>query len=86
MDGEGGLVSLPIWLDEQGHRRPRRPCLKCGLPDPVLRLRYEHLRANGWKPFNLFLMMNWCGHGHEYLPWLQQDGWWLLVPILCEAA
>jgi len=30
-------------------------------------------------------MMNWCGHGHDYLPWLQSDGWWLLVPVLSEA-
>jgi len=36
---------------------------------------------NGWKPFKPFFMMNWCGHGHEYQPWLQGDGWWLLVPI-----
>jgi hypothetical protein len=26
-------------------------------------------------------MMNWRGHGHEYQPWLQSDGWWLLVPV-----
>jgi hypothetical protein len=31
-------------------------------------------------------MVNWCGHGHEYQPWLQSDGWWLLVPILEKAA
>jgi hypothetical protein len=52
---------------------------------PELRLRYEHLRANGWKPCKLFFVMNWCGHGIEYQPWLQADGWWLLVPVLGEA-
>jgi hypothetical protein len=72
---------VPTWLDENGQHVPTRPCPKCGLPDPVLRLRYEHLRANGWKPFKPFFMMNWCGHGHEYQPWLQSDGWWLLVPV-----
>ena len=49
-------MAPPIWLDENGQRRPTRPCPKCGLPDPILRLRYEHLRANGWKPFKLFFM------------------------------
>jgi hypothetical protein len=52
----------------------------------VLRLRYEHLRMNGWKPVKTFTMMNWCGHGHAYQPWLQPDGCWLLVPLLGEAA
>jgi hypothetical protein len=74
------MVSL--WLDVHGQRRPPRPCPKCGLPDPILRLRYEHLRANGWKPFKPFFIMNWCGPGQEYQPWLQPDGWWLLVPVL----
>ncbi len=39
-------MTEPIWLDENGQRRPTPPCPKCGLPDPILRLRYEHLRAN----------------------------------------
>jgi len=29
----------------------------------------------------LATMVNWCGHGHEYQPWLQPNGWWLLVPV-----
>ena len=74
-------MGLPIWPDEHGKRRPTRPCPKCGLPDPVLRLRYEHLLANGWKPFKPFFMVNWCGRGHEYQPWLQPDGYWLLVSL-----
>jgi hypothetical protein len=41
---------------------------------------------NGWQPFKTFSMMNWCGHSQEYQPWLQADGWWLLVPIVGEAA
>ena len=79
-------MTPPIWLDEHGQRVPTRPCPKCGLPDSVLRLRYEHLRANGWKPCKTFTMVNWCGHGQEYQPWLQPDGWWLLLPVLGEAA
>jgi hypothetical protein len=37
---------------------------------------------NGWKLGRTFSMVNWCGHGQEYQPWLQPDGWWLPVPIL----
>jgi hypothetical protein len=37
---------------------------------------------NGWKPFKAFSMVNWCGHGQEYQPWPQADGYWLLVPVL----
>jgi len=55
-------MTLPIWLDDHDQRRPTRPCPRCGLPDPVLRLRHEHLRMNGWKPVKTFTMLNWCGH------------------------
>ena len=41
---------------------------------------------NGWKPFKTFSMVNWCGHGQEHQPWLQPDGYWLLVPVVGEAA
>ena len=78
-------MTSPIWLDEHGQRRRMRPCSKCGLPDPYLRLRYEHLRMNGW-PFKTFSIVNWCGHGQEFQPWLQPDGYWLLVPVVGEAA
>lgn len=62
------LMTPPMWLDEHGERLPTRPCPKCGLSDPVLRLRYEHLRMNGWKPCKTFSMVNWCGHGQEFIP------------------
>jgi hypothetical protein len=78
-------AGIPIWVDERGPRRPTRRCFRCDREVPELRLRYEHLRANGWKPCKLFFVMNWCGHGIEYQPWLQADGWWLLVPVLGEA-
>ncbi len=47
----------------------------------MLRLRYEHLRMNGWKPFKTFSMVNWCGHSQEYQLWLQSDGYWLVVQV-----
>jgi hypothetical protein len=41
--------------------------------------------ANGWKPFKTFSMVNWCGYGQQYRPWLQPGGDWLLVPVPGEA-
>jgi len=66
-------------------RRARPALANAPVPEvrqggPVLGLRYEHLRMNGWKPCKTFTMVNWCGHGQEYQPWLQPDGWWLLIP------
>jgi hypothetical protein len=51
-------VAPPIWLDEHGQRRPTRPCPKCDREYPVLRLRYEHLGMNGWKPMKTMLIAN----------------------------
>ncbi len=79
-------MTPPIWFDEHGQRRPTRLCFKCNREVPVLRLRYDDLLKNGWKPLKLFFVMNWCGHGTDYVPWLQADGLWLLVPMLGEAA
>ncbi len=61
-------MTSPIWLDENGQRRPTRPCPRCRLPNPVLRLRYEHLLMNGLTPMKTFTMLNWCGHGKESAP------------------
>ena len=41
-------LCVPVWLGEHNQGRPTRPCLKCGKEDPIRRLRYEHLRMNGW--------------------------------------
>ncbi len=46
---------MPAWTEERGDRLPTRRCPKCGLPDPYLRLRYEHLLANGWKALQALL-------------------------------
>jgi hypothetical protein len=40
---------------------------------------------NGWKPVKTFSIVNWCGHGQEFQPWLQADGYWLLVPMMGTA-
>jgi hypothetical protein len=68
-------MTPPIWLDEHGQRRPTRACPKCGRDEPVLRLRYEGLRMNGWKPMKTMLVVNWCGHGQEFVPVPEGDGY-----------
>ena len=75
-------MAPPIWLDEHGQRRPTRPCPKCGREAPVLRLRYEHLLMNGWKPMKTMQVVNWCGHGQQFIPWSEADGYWRLVPVV----
>jgi hypothetical protein len=74
-----------IWLDEYGQRQPIRSCPNCGRKSPVLRLRYEHLLMNGWKPMNTMQLVNWCGHSQEFVAWPEADGYWRLVPMLGDA-
>jgi hypothetical protein len=31
------------------------------------------------------VVVNWCGHGQEFVPWPEADGYWTLVPIIGEA-
>ena len=78
-------MAPPIWLDEHGQRRPTRSRPKCGRDEPVFRLRYEHLHMNGWKPMKTMLIVNWCGHGQEFLPVPEADGYGQLVPVAGEA-
>jgi len=47
----------------------------------VLRLRYEHLLMNGWRRFKPSSMVNWWGHGQEFIPWPEADVLWALVPV-----
>ena len=79
-------MASPIWLDERGQRRPARQCYNCSGEVPVLRLRYEDLLTNSWKPLKPFFVMNWCEHGQEFIPWPGADDYWTLVPVLGEVA
>ena len=27
------------------------------------------------------VVVNWCGHGQEFVLWPEKDGYWVLVPI-----
>ena len=78
---------MPIWLNEHGLRVPMRPCLtpKCDREWPVYRHQLRHLIMGGWKPMKPMLVVNWCGHGEEFIPWPEAaDGNWTLVPINCR--
>ena len=28
------------------------------------------------------LVVNYCGHGQQFIPWPEADGYWVLVPVL----
>jgi hypothetical protein len=46
--------------------------------------RFEHLMSTGW-PTQPMVVINWCGHGQEFVPWPDNDGYWTLVPVLEES-
>jgi hypothetical protein len=79
-------MTPPIWLDEHGQHVPTRPCLipKCDREWPVYRHRLRLLIMAGWKPMKPMLVVNWCGHGQQFVPWLEKDGYWRLVPVVGE--
>ena len=35
----------------------------------------------GW-PTKPMVVVNWCGHGQEFVPWPEKDGYWVLVPVV----
>ena len=41
------LVNPPIWLDERGQPRPKRPCPGCGREIPVLSVPADLLKWYG---------------------------------------
>ena len=55
-------------------------------PSPVFRFRVEHLKLVGWRLFTAASYTNWCGHGQEFIPVPEHDGWCWLIPVLGEAA
>jgi hypothetical protein len=50
------------------------------------RYRLRHLVMAGWKPMKPMLVVNYCGHGQEFIPWPEADGYWLVMPVVGEAA
>ena len=83
--GKGGALMVPpIWLDESGQPRPVRQCSRCGDGAPLYRFRPEHLRMTGWCLYAPTEHVNWCGHGQEFVPLQDEDGWCRLVPVIGE--
>jgi len=78
-------MTPPIWLDESGQPRPTRRCIRCGREAPVYRFREAHLRLIGWRLYTVASYTNWCGHGQEFIPLPEAEGWVCLVPVVGEA-
>src|SRR4029450_2390783 len=69
----------PIWLDAAGRPRPTRPCPRCGVTVPIeTELDLASARALGWTPGQSGGVVEWCGHGTEFLP----SPWGLLPVVL----
>ena len=75
----------PIWLDEHGRRVPTWPCPRCGRETPVFQLTAERGARIGWRPWEVWGVVSWCGHAQEGIPVLAPDGLWKLIPVLGEA-
>ena len=41
---------------------------------------------DGWKPMKTMSVVNWCGHGQEFVAVPEADGYWQLVPVWDELA
>ena len=39
------------------------------------------LMWTGWSRTPM-MVVNWCGHGQEFVPWPDADGYWTLVPVV----
>ena len=75
----------PVWLDEHGRPRPKRPCPTCGREIAVLSIPTEHLRSWGWNPWQLWSVIEWCGHRVEGIPVPSGEGRWRLIVVEGEA-
>jgi len=36
----------------------------------------------GWEIYRVAGFTSWCGHGQEFVPWPDKDGYWTLVPVV----
>ena len=66
---------------------PTYPCPRCGRVARMLRLSPADLRRAGYVLFAPDqYVVNWCGHGQEFIPLPDTEGMLWLVPILGEAS
>ncbi len=39
-----------------------------------------------WQPLQTCKIVEWCGHGQEFIPVPDDDGWCRLIPVLGEVS
>ena len=78
-------MNPPTRLDERGEPRAKRPCPRRGREIPVLSVPGEQLRSYGWRPWQLWSVVEWCGHRVEGIPAPDPDGRWRLIVVEGEA-
>lgn len=61
-------MNPPTWFDEHGRPHAKWPCPVCGREIPDVMLPPEHLKGDGWVPFQVWGVVEWCGHRVEGLP------------------
>jgi hypothetical protein len=74
-------MTPPTWLDVHGRGRQTLAYWTCCREVAPVRLRASDLQRLGWWPPETRLIPDWCGCSTEYVPALEGDGWWCLVPI-----
>jgi hypothetical protein len=79
------MVPPPVWVDERGRPREKRPYPRCGREIAVLSVPAEHLKSFGWKPWQPWSVVEWCGHRIEGIPVPGADGRWRLIVVEGEA-
>ena len=40
----------------------------------MYRSQLQYLIMGGWNPMKPLLVVNWCGHGQQFIPWPEADG------------
>ena len=65
---------------------PTYSCVRCGAVAKVMRLSATDLRYAGYEAWKPGAYVNWCGHAQEFIPWLNAEGLFSLVPIVGEAS
>jgi hypothetical protein len=53
---------------------------------PIFRFRIDQLRLIGWRLFAPAQSVEWYGHGLEFIPIPQRDGWCQLVRVPGEVS
>jgi hypothetical protein len=61
---------------------PTRPCTVCGRVFAVHRYAPSTMRMLGYRVYQALTVVNWCGHGNEFILVPEADGWCAQVPVL----